>query len=145
MAKWIKLTDYCYHKRLEFLRKPNLNFQEIHSLAMRKLGSRRKGFEPCAVKFSIYQALSSFEDYEVEATCTVILPKRSGIKVFVSLSKSSPFKKVPGADYYTRVLAVKKGTILKMKTLRSDASFNNAIFLYDTPFIRSSELKDTDV
>lgn len=136
MARWIKLTEFCFHQRLEFTKTGNLNFQDINSMAMRKLGARRKGFEPVAVKFSLYQALHKFEEYTVEATCTVIVPKRSGMTISVS-KEGSPPKKIPGADFYNRVLALKKGTTMKIKTSRSDASFNNLIFLYDIAFVRS--------
>jgi hypothetical protein len=138
MAKWIKLTEFCFYQRLGSSKSADLNFSDIHSIAIRKLGSRRKGFDACAVKFSIYQPPPKFEDYTVEATCTIIIPKRAGIKMSVFTEDSTP-KSVPGADAYTRVLAVKKGTTLRTKTLKSSAGFNNIILLYDTNFNRTSE------
>ena len=143
MAKWIKLNDFCYYQRLESSKGSDLDFTEIHTVALRKLGSRRKGFEPCAVKFSLYQPKHSFENYTVEATCTVILPKRSGITATVSKDGGKE-KKIPGADFFTRILAVQKGATLKIKTMKSDASFNNVIFLYDTPFVRSPKQQETE-
>lgn len=137
MANWIKLTEDCFYKRVNYEKKGGLNFQDINTIAMQKLGAVRKGIRPVAVKFSFYQPLHEFEEYSIEETCLVIIPKRSGMSISVASGKEDKFTKIPGADYYNRVLAVRKGAVLRMKTRRSDTSFNNLIFMYNEDFVRA--------
>lgn len=142
MARWLKLTDSCFYQRVDYQKDSELSFQDINTIAMQKLGAKRKGIRPVAVKFSFYQPQHFEEDYTVEETCLVIVPKRSGTTIQVSTNTEGVFKLVPGADYYNRVLAIKGGTIMRMKTTRSDASFNNLIFMYNEDFTRKRATRD---